>query len=143
MAPPSAVDSYRNNAEVSHGEAACKKMLAELLKDLGLPVGLLPFNELTEVGYSKEEGFLWVVQKKKVEHNFKAINQLVSYATEITAMVEPRKIKKLTGVKTREMLIWLSVVEVYINDPASGKITFKTRTGLSDTFPVSAFQPKA
>ncbi|XP_078444429.1 uncharacterized protein At5g01610-like [Wolffia australiana] len=143
MAPPSAVDNYRNNAEVFHGEAACKKMLAELLKDLGLPLGLIPLSEVTEVGYNKQDGFLWVLRKKKAEHNFKAIKQLVSYATEVTASVEPRKIKKMTGVKAREMLLWLSVVEVYIDDPASSKIIFKTGTGLADTFPVSAFELEA
>ena len=135
-----AVDLYRKNAEVCHGDAACKKRLAEILKDLGLPLGLLPLDDVDEVGFNKDEGFLWVVQKKKLEHNFKAIKQLVSYATEVTALVEPKKIRKVTGVKTREMLLWLSVVEVYIDDPSLAKITFKTGTGLADSFPVSAFE---
>ncbi|XP_078444601.1 uncharacterized protein LOC144713790 [Wolffia australiana] len=143
MAPPSAVDRYKNNAEVFHGEAACKKMLVDLLKDLGLPLELIPLNDVTEVGYNKQDGFLWVVRKKKVEHNFKAIKQVVSYATEVTATVEPRKIKKMTGVKAREMLLWLSVVEVFIDDPASGKLIFKTGTGLADSFPISAFELEA
>ncbi|CAA6675383.1 unnamed protein product [Spirodela intermedia] len=138
-----AVDSYRENAEVYRGDAVCKKRMADLLKELGLPLGLLPLDDLEELGYNEKAGFLWLVQKKKREHNFKAITQLVSYATEVTAAVEPRKMKKITGVKTREMLLWLSVVEVYIDDPSSGKITFKTGTGLADSFPVSAFELEA
>ncbi|MQM23485.1 hypothetical protein Taro_056549 [Colocasia esculenta] len=121
-----AISNYRENAEIYHGDALCKKKIAEMLKEVGLPVGLLPLED-----------------KKKREHTFKAIKETVSYATEVTALVEPRKIKKVTGVKVRGLLLWLSVVEVYIDNSDSAKITFKTGTGLSDTFPVSAFEPQA
>ncbi|MQL85306.1 hypothetical protein Taro_017821 [Colocasia esculenta] len=137
------ISNYRENAEICHGDALCKKKIAEMLKEVGLPVGLLPLEDVEEFGYNRAAGFLWMVQKKKREHTFKAIKETVSYATEVTALVEPRKIKKVTGVKVRELLLWLSVVEVYIDSSDSGKITFKTGTGLSDTFPVSAFEPLA
>ncbi|MQL98291.1 hypothetical protein Taro_030996 [Colocasia esculenta] len=136
------VDNHREGAEVFHGDAICKKKTAELLRELGLPLGLLPLEEVEELGYHRESGFMWVTQKKKREHNFRTIKQLVSYAAEVTAFVEHRKLKKITGVKTRELLLWLSVVEVYIDDPSAGKITFKTGTGLSDSFPTSAFDPE-
>ncbi|URE09548.1 DUF538 domain containing protein [Musa troglodytarum] len=105
----------------------------------GPPQGLLPLEDVEEFGYHRASGFMWLVQKKKIEHTFKKIKQHVSYATEVTAFVEQRKMKKITGVKTKELLLWLSVVEVFIDDPSSGKITFKTGTGLSDSFPVLAF----
>jgi hypothetical protein len=31
-------------------------------------------------------------------------------------------------------MIWLSVVEVYVDESAPGKVTFKTGTGLSNSF---------
>ncbi|CAI9768907.1 unnamed protein product [Fraxinus pennsylvanica] len=65
--------------------------------------------------------------------------KLVQYETEITAYVEPNKIKKLTGVKTKELFIWITLSDIYVNDPPNGKITFKTPTGLSRCFPVEAF----
>ncbi|GJN10521.1 hypothetical protein PR202_ga28620 [Eleusine coracana subsp. coracana] len=40
----------------------------------------------------------------------------VSYATEVTAFAEKGKLKKITGVKTKELMLWLSVVEVYVPD---------------------------
>lgn len=46
----------------------------------------------------------------------------------------------MTGVKAKELLIWLTLTEIYVNDPPTGKITFKTPTGLSRTFPVGAFE---
>ncbi|MQL94582.1 hypothetical protein Taro_027241 [Colocasia esculenta] len=136
------IDNHREGAEVFHGDDICKKKTTELLRELGLPLGLLPLEDVEELGYHRESGFMWVTQKKKREHNFRAIKQLVSYAAEVTAFVEQSKLKKITGVKTRELLLWLSVVEVYIDDPSSGKITFKTGTGLSDNFPTTAFDPE-
>ena len=58
----------------------------------------------------------------------------------MTAFVENGKMKKMAGVETKELMLWLSVVEMYIEDPSSKKITFKTSTDLSDCFPMSAFE---
>ncbi|XP_042422933.1 uncharacterized protein LOC122010455 [Zingiber officinale] len=134
------IEKYKDGAEVYSGAAVCREKMVEVLQELGLPKGLLPLEDLLEMGYNRDLGFMWLTQRKKKEHMFKEIKQLVSYATQVTAFVEDRKLKKITGVKTRELLLWLSVVEVFIGDPSSGKITFKTGTGLSDSFPVTAFE---
>ncbi|XP_074585162.1 uncharacterized protein LOC141840956 [Curcuma longa] len=134
------IEKYKDGAEVYSGAAVCREKTVEVLQELGLPKGLLPLEELLEVGYNRDLGFMWLTQRKKKEHMFKEIKQLVSYAAQVTAFVEDRKLKKITGVKTRELLLWLSVVEVFIGDPSSGNITFKTGTGLSDSFPVTAFE---
>lgn len=133
------IESCRAAAEIHRGHASSKKKVVELMEELGLPNGLFPLDDIEEFGYNRQAGFLWLVHKKKKDHTFKKIKQVVSYATEITACVEKGKMKKITGVKTKELLLWLSVVEMYIEDPSSGKITFKTGTGLSDSFPVDAF----
>ncbi|RWV77024.1 hypothetical protein GW17_00062209 [Ensete ventricosum] len=118
-----------------------KKKTMQLLRELGLPSGLLPLEDIEEVGYNHDDGFVWLTQKKKKNHMFEEIKQLVSYAAEVTAFVEDRKLKKITGVKARELLLWFTVVEVYVDDHSSGKkITFRTATGLSETFPESAFE---
>ncbi|KAK8960943.1 hypothetical protein KSP40_PGU004700 [Platanthera guangdongensis] len=112
----------------------------ELLEEVNLPRGLLPLNELEEVGYNRGTGFVWLKQKKRVDHSFKKIGRLVSYASEVTAFVEDRRMKKMTGVKSRELLIWITLTDMYIDGSDSEKITFKTPAGLSRTFPVSAFE---
>lgn len=56
------------------------------------------------------------------------------YAGEVTAFVEKGRLKKIAGVRSRELMLWLSVVEVYVDESAPGKVTFKTGTGLSDAF---------
>ncbi|KAJ3706045.1 hypothetical protein LUZ61_009750 [Rhynchospora tenuis] len=133
------IESYRNSAKISRGDAECKKKSVEVLEELGLPKGLFPLENIDEFGYNQNAGFIWFIQKKKVDHTFKKIKQVVSYATEVTAFVEKGKLKKITGVKTKELLLWLSVVEVYMEEASKEKVTFKTGTGLSESFDVSAF----
>ncbi|KAF9588734.1 hypothetical protein IFM89_015171 [Coptis chinensis] len=64
----------------------------------------------------------------------------VSYGAEITAFVENRRMKKLTGVKSKEILIWVTISEIYIDESDLGKITFKTPSGIGRSFPVDAFE---
>ncbi|RWR95250.1 hypothetical protein CKAN_02458300 [Cinnamomum micranthum f. kanehirae] len=47
---------------------------------------------------------------------------------------------KLTGVKVKELLVWLTLSEISVNDPPTGKLTCKTSTGLFRTFPTDAFE---
>ena len=134
------IESYRSGAEVYHGDAECKKKIVELLGELCMPKGLFPMEDIEEFGYNRAAGFIWIIQKKNKDHSFKKIKRQVSYATEVTAFVEPRKMKKMTGVKTKELMLWLSVVEMYFETPSLGKLTFKTGSGLSDSFEASAFE---
>ncbi|EER96122.1 uncharacterized protein LOC8069153 [Sorghum bicolor] len=137
----SQIESHRSGAEVVSGDdAMCRKKSVELLEELSLPKGLLPMEDLQEFGYNRATGFMWLVQrKKKVEHTFKKIKQTVSYASEVTAFVEKGKLRKITGVKTKELMLWLSVVEVYVPETSPENVTFKTGTGLSDSFNAAAF----
>ncbi|XP_044483050.1 uncharacterized protein LOC123209236 [Mangifera indica] len=133
-------EEIRAKAEMYRGDEICKEKSQQLLKEVGLPNGLLPLHDIEECGYVRETGFVWLKQKRSITHKFEKIGKLVSYATEVTALVEPNKIKKLTGVKTKELLVWITLSDIYINDPSSGKITFQTPAGLNRSFPVSAFQ---
>ncbi|KAE9445121.1 hypothetical protein C3L33_22981, partial [Rhododendron williamsianum] len=133
-------EEIKAKAEIYHGDEICQEKTKFLLKEVGLPNGLLPLEDILECGYVKETGFVWLKQKKKKDHKFNKIGKLVSYATEVTAVVEPNKIKKLTGVKAKELLLWLTLSDIYVNDPPTGKITFKTPAGLSRVFPVAAFE---
>ncbi|EMS60099.1 hypothetical protein TRIUR3_18319 [Triticum urartu] len=126
------VEIHRVGAEVFRGDdAVCRKKSVEVLAELGLPTGLLPLEDMEEFGYNRVAGFMWLVQRKKTEHTFK----------KVTAFVDPGKLRKITGVKTKELFLWLSVVEVSVVESvtAPGKVTFKTGTGLSDTFDAAAF----
>ena len=134
------IASNRENAEVYQGKALCKQKSKELLEKISLPRGLLPLDDLVEVGYNEATGFVWLRQQKKKEHIFRRIGRKVAYDTEVTAFVEERRMRRLTGVKSKELLIWVSLSNIYIDDPNSGKITFGTSSGLSRSFPVSAFE---
>ncbi|KAG2302477.1 hypothetical protein Bca4012_060780 [Brassica carinata] len=133
-------DEVRARAEKYTGDALCREKTKEFLKEVDMPNGLLPLKDIEEVGYDRETGVVWLKQKKSITHKFESIGKLVSYGTEVTAVVEVGKIKKLTGVKAKELLIWVTLNELVLEQPtSSGKINFRTPTGLSRTFPVSAF----
>ncbi|XP_066398487.1 uncharacterized protein [Miscanthus floridulus] len=134
------IESHRAGAAVVTGDAACRKKSVELLEEQGLPKGLLPMEDIQEFGYNRNTGFFWLVQgKKKVEHTFKKIKQTVSYAAEVTAFAEKGKLRKINGVKTKELMLWFSVVEVYVPEDSPEKVTFKTGTSLYDSFDAAAF----
>ncbi|XP_042516664.1 uncharacterized protein LOC122090955 [Macadamia integrifolia] len=134
-------EEIRAKAEVWCGDEMGQQKTKFFLKEAGLPNGLLPLKNILECGYVEETGFVWVKQKEKIEHKFEKIGDLTSYATEVTAYVEPKKIRKLTGVKVRELLLWITLTDIYVNDPPSDdKISFKSSVGISKTFPVAAFQ---
>ncbi|XP_010913271.1 uncharacterized protein [Elaeis guineensis] len=124
---------------VKNGHEDAMKLALSLLEEFGLPLGLLPLAGVIEVGFVRSTGYMWIVQTKKVEHNFKMIDKLVSYDTEIHGYVEKNRIKKLKGVKTRELLLWPPVNDITVDEPPTGKIHFKSLAGVTKTFPVEAF----
>ncbi|KAK9070164.1 hypothetical protein SSX86_010564 [Deinandra increscens subsp. villosa] len=132
------IQSHRENAEIFTGEALCKSKSRELLAKFSLPKGLIPLTDVTEVGHNAATGFVWVRRKKKTNHIFRAIGRKVSYDCEVTAFVEDRRMRNLSGVKSKELLFWVTISEICVGD--SGKITFGTSTGLSRTFPATAFE---
>lgn len=114
-------------------------MAVSLLEEYSLPLGLLPLADVVEVGFVKSTGYMWIVQKKKVEHKFQMISKLVSYDTDITGYVEKKRIKKLKGVKAKELMLWPPVSEIIVDEQPTGKIQFKSLAGITKTFPVDAF----
>ncbi|XP_074586526.1 uncharacterized protein At5g01610-like [Curcuma longa] len=124
---------------VRKGHEEGMKLSASLLEEFGLPAGLLPLKDVIEVGFVRSSGYMWILQKNKVEHNFKMISKLVSYHAEIHGYVEKGRIKKLKGVKAKELLLWPPVNEITVDDPPTGKIHFKSLAGVTKTFPVEAF----
>ena len=134
------IATHLEGAEVYYGAAICKKKSLELLDECLLPKGLLPLTDLVEVGRNRTTGFVWLKQQKSLEYRFKAIGKTVSYESEVTAFVEDRRMRRLTGVKTKEMLIWVTVSDISVDHSNPSKISFANPTGLSRSFPVSAFE---
>jgi len=92
-----------------------------------------------EVGFVRSTGYMLILQKKKVEHNFHIISKLVSYDAAISGYVEKNRIKKLKGVKAKELMLWPPVSEITVDNPPTGKIRFKSVAGITRTYPAEAF----
>lgn len=129
----------RAGAEIVYGAEECYSNSLELLKELGFPKGILPLKDLEECGYVRETGFVWMKQKAPYEHYFVATKTLVSYATEVTAYVEKNRMKKMTGIKSKQLFLWVPIVEMSIEDPSQNKVYFKTPVGIGKSFPLAAF----
>ncbi|GAB4835654.1 hypothetical protein Ancab_000562 [Ancistrocladus abbreviatus] len=114
----SVAEDIRAKATIYHGEEVCREQTQRLLREVGLPNGLLPLQDFEECGHVPETGFVWLKQKKKIEHKFEKISKLVSYATEVTAYAEPGKIKNVTGVKAKELLLWITIKDITVPEPA-------------------------
>jgi hypothetical protein len=133
-------DDVRAKAEIYTGDAAGQEKTRLMLAETELPSGLLPLKDIIECGYVEETGFVWLKQKKKVDHYFAKAGRYVSYAAEVSAYAEKGRLKKITGVKAKEMLIWITLNEICVDDPPTGKIHCKAMGGLSRSFPVEAFE---
>ncbi|KAL3736124.1 hypothetical protein ACJRO7_025125 [Eucalyptus globulus] len=128
----------REGATVKKGKEALKWIIS-LYEQHGLPDGLLPFQELIEVGFVERTGYMWVLQEKRIEHTFKMIGKLASYDAEMSGYLEKTRIRKLKGVKARELMIWTPCIEIFVDDPPIGKIQFKAIGGLTVAYPIKAF----
>ncbi|GMY30633.1 hypothetical protein FCV25MIE_25875 [Fagus crenata] len=129
----------RAGAEIVYGPEECYRQSIELLEEIGFPKGVLPLQDLEECGRNRETGFVWMKQKAPYEHFFVGTNTRVSYAIEVTGYVEKFKMKKMTGIKSKQVFLWVPISEMSIDDPASKKIHFKTPMGIGKSFPLTAF----
>ncbi|XP_074321083.1 uncharacterized protein LOC141657679 [Silene latifolia] len=126
--------------ELYRGNDVCMAQARRLFKEVGFPNGLLPLRDVEECGYVEDIGFVWLKQKKEIEHKFEKIGKWVRYAPEVSAYVEEGKIKKLNGVKAKELIVWVTVNEITVESPESDKIIFKNNaTGVKKVFPKDAF----
>ncbi|CAN6446335.1 unnamed protein product [Victoria cruziana] len=89
------IESIRERAEIYVGEIECQKKANQLLDEFSIPRGLLPLDDIIEIGIVRTEGFIWLRQKKKKDHYFEQIGRSVSFAAEVTAFIEPRRMKRM------------------------------------------------
>ncbi|KAE9451910.1 hypothetical protein RHGRI_006112 [Rhododendron griersonianum] len=133
-------EDVREGAEIVYGPEPCFRQSTELLEELGFPKGILPLRDIEECGRVHKTGFVWMKQKTPTEHFFEGTNTQVRYAKEVTAYFEKNRMKTISGVKTKQLLVWVPVAEmICFDDPESRKIQFKTPMGIRKTFPVTAF----
>ncbi|KAJ4770036.1 hypothetical protein LUZ62_054293 [Rhynchospora pubera] len=133
------IESNREGAEVFTGHNVCKQKAVDILAQNHLPRALLSVGDIKELGHNRSSGFLWIKSKKDSTHSFKKVGKTVSYAKEVTAFVHDKKMTNLSGVKVKELMIWISLSGMAIEDPEGKKLSFSTPAGIGKTFPVDAF----
>jgi hypothetical protein len=111
----------------------CQRRSHELLAELGLPNGLLLLQTLEEVGYNRSSGFVCLCQAAGVTHTFQSIGKQVWYDREVTTFMEQGRMHSLTSVKSKELLIWVTIPEIVVS-PSGTKIVFRTPARLGCAF---------
>ncbi|CAM6110469.1 unnamed protein product [Calypogeia fissa] len=128
----------REGAVMYYGDEALEKAV-ELLEEVGLPGGLLPLENVIESGYVKETGYVWIKQKKNVTHVFEKAGKQVHYGPEIRGFLSKTRLRELTGVKAKELFLWVTIGDISVDEKRPEKIFFKSMGGLGKLFPVEAF----
>eukprot|EP00249_Psilotum_nudum_P032584 c48315_g1_i1 orf=109-534(-) len=129
----------REGAQVYTGHACAFEEAVNLLKSHNLPDGLLPLDVIEELGYVEQTGYFWVKQTKSKDHYFKGISRHVAYAKEVCGYLEGNSLRKLNGVKAKELMLWLPIVEISQRDSHPARLFFKTNPGLGKWYPREAF----
>ncbi|KAJ0080902.1 hypothetical protein Patl1_10065 [Pistacia atlantica] len=117
MSTQQLIAENKQGAEIHRDPALCKQKCHELLDELNLPKGILPLNNLTEMGYNRATGFLWLRQNKR-------------YNT--SSMLSEKPLP--TTPRYRRLLRTVGCI------PSSGKVRLTGAAGLSMSFPTSAFE---
>ncbi|XP_062204962.1 uncharacterized protein LOC133907008 [Phragmites australis] len=129
----------REGAEIITGAEACFNHSKELLKALGFPGGVMPLRGLEECGLVRETGFVWMRQKAPYEHYFRGTGTRVRYDAEVTAYVEDGRMKRMTGVRSKQVMLWVPIVEMSLDGAARDRIYFKSAVGIGRSYPAAAF----
>ncbi|XP_062200967.1 uncharacterized protein LOC133903565 [Phragmites australis] len=129
----------REGAEIITGAEACFAHSKELLKALGFPGGVMPLRGLEECGLVRETGFVWMRQKAPYEHYFQGTGTRVRYDAEVTAYVEDGRMKRMTGVRSKQLMLWVPIAEMSLDGAARDRIYFKSAVGIGRSFPAAAF----
>uniref|UniRef100_A0A0E0R1F3 DUF538 family protein n=1 Tax=Oryza rufipogon TaxID=4529 RepID=A0A0E0R1F3_ORYRU len=131
------VGKEREGAEVVSGAVECFKQSMELMRALGFPEGMMPLRGLEECGLVRETGFVWMRQKAPYEHYFRGTGTRVRYDVEVTAFVEEGRMKRMTGVRSKQLMLWVPIVEMSLD--GADRVYFKSNVGIGRSFPASAF----
>ncbi|CAM6128356.1 unnamed protein product [Calypogeia fissa] len=131
-------DLDREGALIYSGhDSVCRKRAQRVLEEHKLPLGLLFIEDVLEFGFNKNTGYMWIIQRNQTEHYFEEIDELVSYATEVSAYIEEGRMKKVRGIKARELVIWFPVNDITVG---GDKAFVKSFANITKSFPVTAFK---
>ncbi|CAN6177737.1 unnamed protein product [Urochloa humidicola] len=138
-AATAATTKQREGADIVTGAEACYAHSKEMLKQLGFPGGVMPLRGLEECGWVRETGFVWMRQNAPYEHYFRGTGTRVRYDAEVTAYVEEGRMKRMTGVRSKQVMLWVPIVEMSLDGDKRDKIYFKSNVGIGRSFPAAAF----
>lgn len=131
-------ETKMENAIVAAGDEALEKGM-DIMETYCLPGGLMALTDVLEAGIVEETGQVWIKQKSDSKHHFKKADRHVSFSANITCKIEKMKMKNIKGVKVRDMLFWVPIHEIEVDQKNPDKLIIRSIGGFSRTFPVEYF----
>ncbi|KAL1560441.1 hypothetical protein AAHA92_10650 [Salvia divinorum] len=141
------IEAQRMTAEIYHGSATCKQKFQELLDEFAVPRCVFPVAEVEsaefeELGFNGATGFFWILQKAKTVRKMSKTS-MIFYSVEVTGFIKERHLSKITGVKGKEGMFTLPILELIIDCPTAGKVKCVATAGLGRTSPLADYQKAA
>ncbi|KAH1039930.1 hypothetical protein J1N35_041673 [Gossypium stocksii] len=100
----------------------------------------MPSNHFNEFHYKKTTRFIGLKQEKTFKYLFKEL-RLTSYGAKITTLTGDCQMKRLTGVKGKEMMVWITLFDVFVDDTkVHRKIYFANLMGFSQSYLVTTVE---
>ncbi|KAG6416677.1 hypothetical protein SASPL_124112 [Salvia splendens] len=120
------IEAQRKGAEIYHGSATCKQIFLELLDEFSIPrrvflVAEVEAAEFEELGFNRATGFFWIRQKAKTEWKTSKTATFY-YGEEVTGFIKERHLSKLGGVKGKDGMFSLPILEFIVDCPTAGKV---------------------
>lgn len=128
----------KKNAIVASGDEALEKGI-DIMESYSLPGGLMAVTDVLEAGIVEESGQVWIKQKSESQHYYKKADRHVRFSSNITCKIEKMKMKNIKGVKVRDMIFWVPVNEIEVDEKNPDKLYIRSIGGLTKTFPVEYF----
>lgn len=128
----------REKAIVATGDEALEKGM-DIMETYCLPGGLMALTDVLEAGIVEETGQFWIKQKSESQHHYKKADRHAKFSETITGKVDKMKMKNIKGVKVRDMMFWVPINEIEVDDKNPDKIHFRSIGGFTRTFPLDHF----
>ncbi|CAA6665264.1 unnamed protein product [Spirodela intermedia] len=93
------IEAHRPGAEIYTGNDLCRQKAIELLEELNLPRGLLPSRTWRRSASTVQPASCGSARRRP--------------STTPSARPADRRMRRVTGVKSREMLIWIPLGEFF------------------------------
>ncbi|XP_002975202.2 uncharacterized protein LOC9629062 [Selaginella moellendorffii] len=108
----------KHGSDRSKGDRDAPRRVSKMLDSYNLPQGMFPLPLVTDFSLDEEDGSFEMRLSRSCYAKLE--EELLWYGEEIKGKVRSSRIEDLSGVQARELLVWLAVKGLHVDDPETG-----------------------